>query len=213
MKKNRLIIIALLSVFTALMLAGCQTQASGEDSQSSEQQTAEASQAQPQSSASAVQEDNAVYGTVTAIDGNTVTLELGTLNENAQLNGQDGPGQGGGQNGKPSGSAPSDMPSDMPSGDMPSDMPSGEMPSDMPSDGERPSMLTSTGETITITIPDESIITVTGVEGQETGLAAIQEGSTLKIVYAQDGETIQSVVVLNGGDGFSGGGQNAPQPS
>lgn len=209
MKKYRLIISALLVLFTAVLLAGCGQGTAAADTQ----QTQGGSQAQATAPAS---EENTIYGNVTAIDGSSITLELGTLNQEAMPGGQDGAPPAGAQGSGQAGEAPSGMPSDLPSGGQPSGMPSGEQPPETPSDGARPSMLTLTGETKTITISDESIITVTGQDSQKTGLAAVREGSTLKVVFAQDGQTIQSVVVLNGGGGFPGGAdgkENAPSAS
>ncbi len=217
MKNNRWIVFTVLALISALSLAGCGQETASTDVQASMQQTTDASQAQTQDSATATAEENAIYGEVTAVDGSTITLQIGTLNQGRL--GEDGaPPSGAGQDND--GAQPSGMPSDMPSGEqpsgMPSDIPSGEqpsgMPSNMPSGGQRPSMLTLTDETKTITIPDESIVTVTGQDSQETGLAAIKVGSTLEVVYAQDGETIASVVVMNGG-GFSGGSGGGSTPA
>jgi hypothetical protein len=211
MKKYRLIIFALLAVLAVVTLTGCGQGAASADMQSSVQQTQGETQAQAQSGAAAEDKD-AIYGNVTAIDGNNITLELGTVNQGALPDGQDGaPPSGAGQGNGQDGGQPSGMPSDMPSGEQPSGM-----PSDMPSGGERPSMLSLTGETKTITVSDESVIATTGSDSQKTGLAAIQVGSTVKVVYAQDGETIQSITVMNGGEGFpgsAGGGRNTPGAS
>jgi hypothetical protein len=206
MKKNRLIILASLALVSALIFAGCGQGTAGTDAQSKGQQNQDEGRAQTQGSASAANEENAIYGNVTAIDGSTITLQLGALNQNEPAGGQDGTppsgaGQGGGQD--------AGQPSKMPSG-----LPSGAQASALPSNGQRPSMLTLTDETRIITIPDESIVTVAGRDNQDTGLGAIQVGSTLKVVYAQDGAAIQSVVVMNAG-GFTGkeSGGSAPSAS
>ncbi len=208
MRKKRLIVFLLVAVFASLLLAGCQAEETTESQETSQEQTqAESQDVQTEASAATTETENAIYGNVTAIDGTSITLELGTLNEDMQTRG----GQDGGEGQPPSGEGqdgeePAEMPSDMPSPeDQPSDMPSGEQPSDLPSDGETPSMLTLTGETITITVDDESIIASFSDEDGETGLSAIEVGSTLKVVYADDGETVESITVMGGGmNGFSG---------
>ena len=198
MRKKRLIVFLLVAVFASLLLAGCQAEEATESQDTSQEETqAESQDVQTEASAATTETENAIYGNVAAIDGTSFTLELGTLNEDMQARGgQDGQGQppsGEGQDGEE------------PAG-MLSDMPSGEQPSDLPSDGETPSMLTLTGKSITITVDDESIIASFSDEDGDTGLSAIEVGSTLKVVYADDGETVESITVMGGGmNGFSGG--------
>ena len=194
MKKIRFILMIVLAA--AFVFTACSAQTSDENSA-----------AQSAASGDASNDANAIYGNVTAIDGSTITLALGTLNQDAV---PDGDGQPGAQ---PSGDGQND--------DGPPPMPSGQ-PSGIPSGGEQPSMLTLTGETIAITVTDENVINTpefnanqpdsqesrqsSQPSAQKTGLAAIQAGSVLKIVYASDNETIQSITVMNGfGGGFPGG--------
>lgn len=160
-----------------------------------------------------------IYGQVTAIDGQNITIEVGTLNEN-----------GGGPKGStPNGEAPS---GEVPSGEAPSgekstddskDESSGEVPekpegednnstSEDVDKKEKPSgdfsMLTLTGEEKTITITDESIISSRTTEGTESGLASIEVGSTLMLTYVEDtdgSETLSTVDVMGG---LSGGPSN-----
>ena len=195
MKKSRITISIVL--IAAFLLTACSAQTSDENSA-----------AQSAASGDASNDANAIYGNVTAIDGSTITLALGTLNQDAV---PDGDGQPGVQ---PSGDRQN-------GGGQLADMPSGQ-PAGMPSGGGQPSMLTLTGETIAITVTDENVITTpefnanqpdsqvsrqtSQPSAQKTGLAAIQTGSMLKIVYASDNETIQSITVINGlGGGFPGG--------
>ena len=207
MRKKRLIVFILVSVFASLMLAGCQAQ-TVEESQSASPEQTEAESPDVQTEAddadgeAGIENENTVYGTVETIDGNVLTLELGTLNEEAQLRSQNGQGQGEPPSGDtPDGAMPSDMPAEE---NRPSDMPSGEQPSDRPSSGDAPSLLTLTGETITVTVDDEtSIVSFSGEEDTD-GLASIEVGSMLKIIYADDGDQIESITIMGGMGGFSG---------
>jgi predicted small secreted protein len=200
MRKRRLKLLIVFVVAAAFLLSACTSQSADNALRQSADETA-----QPAADANGQSDDaNTIYGSVTAINGSSITLELGTFNQDAFPN-------GGGQRG---GQAPSDMPS--------------VQPSDMPS-GQRPSMLTLTGETTTITVTDESVITTPqfgrnetgGQNGRQevqpsdmqTGLAAIQEGSVLKVVYASDSKTIQSITVMNGFSGGPGGESAIPAPA
>jgi len=154
--------------------------------------------------AAATEEDaNTVYGTVTAVDGQTVTLALGTPDQDFAQGGRPvGTGSGprgtfpaGGQG--PEGTFFSDgQPTDgtPPANASPG---TGQRP-----EGTRPAggfggmSLTPTGEESTITVADESVITVRG--GDASGLDAIQVGSILIIVYDADGKTITSIQVMGG---------------
>jgi hypothetical protein len=195
MRKKRLIVFILTAAFASLLLAGCQAE---EAAESRDVQTETRGDA-------AAETEDAVYGNVGAIDGNVITLELGTLNDDLQMRGQNGQGEPpSGEN--RDGEKPADMPSDMPAPEnQPSDMPSGEQPADRPSDRESPSILTLTGESIAITVNDETIIASLGGEDGTDGLASIEVGATLKIIYADDGESVESITVMGGMGGFSGG--------
>lgn len=230
MKKGRVTLLIVFIFIAAFLAAACSAQPANENSQpessdesSPAQSASESSPAQSAGSGETSNDENTIYGNVTAIEGSSITLALGTLNQDSVPGGNEQRGaqpSGDGQNG--GGQAPSGMPSGQPS-----DMPSGQ-PSGMPSGGEQPSMLTLTGETITIAISDESLITTPGFNAntsrqdsqqsseptdQKTGLAAIQTGSVLQVVYASDNETIQSITVMNGFRGGQNGGNTNPSPS
>ncbi len=212
MRKRRLKLLIVFVVAAAFFLSACTSQSADNALRQSADETAQPAAdetAQPAADANGQSDDaNTIYGSVTAINGSSITLELGTFNQDAFPNG------GGQRGGQGDGQAPSDMPS--------------VQPSDMPS-GQRPSMLTLTGETTTITVTDESVITTPqfgrnetgGQNGRQevqpsdmqTGLAAIQEGSVLKVVYASDNKTIQSITVMNGFSGGPGGESAIPAPA
>lgn len=159
-------------------------------------------------SAAVTEEDaNTVYGTVTAVDGQTVTLALGTPDQDFA---QDGRPVGTGKS--PRGTLPAG--GQGPEGTFSPDgqFPNGTPPSNAsPGTGQRPEgtppaggqnggfggmSLTPTGKERTITVADESVITTRG--GDASGLDAIQVGSILMIVYDADGKTITSIQVMGG---------------
>ena len=202
MKKSRITISIVL--IAAFLLTACSAQST--DQNSTAQSVVESTEPS---------DTNIIYGNVTAIDGSTITLALGTLNQDTAPSGDGQTEAQPSENRQNDGGQPP-----MPSG-QPADMPSGQ-PADMPSGDGQPSMLTLTGETIAITVTNENVITTpefnanqpdsqvgqqtSQPSAQKTGLAAIQAGSVLKIVYASDNETIQSITVINGfGGGFPGG--------
>lgn len=209
--KNKRILIIVSILIAAVLLASC-GQAPTEDANTSAQsanpsQTPTDHASTPESanpSGSGAADQNAVYGNVTAISGDTITIAVGTLNQQA----------------RPSGSAPAQQGTDGQNNGTP---PSGN-PSGMPSGGERPSMLTLTGETKNITVSDPSVISKqsfgSGPNSQQSGSSAqpsiatqqasltdIQVGSTLKITYASDNTTIQSIEIMGG---FNRGNQGGP---
>ncbi|MFZ5973912.1 MAG: proline-rich domain-containing protein [Bacillota bacterium] len=150
---------------------------------------------------SASTEANTIYGTVTAIDGSKITLAVGTLNTSMPQGTPPAGGQG------PQGTPPAGQ---APQGTPPAD---GQAPQGSPSadggQGRKGGMLTLTGEEKTITVTDESVITVQDTSSSKTGLAAISAGSTLKIVYdSANSDKITSIVVMGGGmpqgDGTNG---------
>lgn len=153
---------------------------------------------------------NTVYGEVTAVDGENVTIAVGTLNESPK---------------RPDGGATMDSQSqERPDGEIPAEgqsqeRPDGEVPTDGKgpgtTDGEAPqmqnggfSMLTLTGEEQTISITDESIIKSEKAEDTETGLAAITVGATIILTYEEDADgnqTLSAVEIMGNMPG--GGGQ------
>ena len=162
---------------------------------------------------------DSIYGKVTAIDGSTVTVQLGEMSE---------------QGGAPSGQAPSDgqQPPEMPSGEAPSSQtPSGgqqppEKPdgdasgSDVASDGQQPPEMPSSeapnGQAPSSQAPGggftageetanydltEAVITK---DGSEAAISDIQEGDILRITLDKSGNaTAVTIVTMNGGFGGS----------
>ena len=162
---------------------------------------------------------DSIYGKVTAIDGSTVTVQLGEMSE---------------QGGAPSGQAPSDgqQPPEMPSGEAPSSQtPSGgqqppEKPdgdasgSDVASDGQQPPEMPSSeapngqapssqapgggftaGEETASYDLTEAVITK---DGSEAAISDIQEGDILRITLDKSGNaTAVTIVTMNGGFGGS----------
>ncbi|WP_444658063.1 hypothetical protein ACRQV7_10330 [Caproiciproducens sp. R2] len=135
-------------------------------------------------SASQQSKDNqtTVYGKVTAVDGSKITLALGTLN----------PGEGGGRQGSGKGGASgSEQKGDLPSKD---DTASGGDNSEgknqkQPGSGGAGGfeMLTLTGETKTITISDESILTRQSVRGnRQTPGGKKEQGTDSTASSAED---------------------------
>ena len=163
---------------------------------------------------------DSIYGKVTAIDGSTVTVQLGEMSE---------------QGGAPSGQAPSDgqQPPEMPSGEAPSSQtPSGgqqppekpdgdasgsdtsgnggqqppEMPSSEAPNGQAPSSqapgggFTAGEETASYDLT-EAVITK---DGSEAAISDIQEGDILRITLDKSGNaTAVTIVTMNGGFGGS----------
>lgn len=156
------------------------------------------------------QTSSALYGIVTEINENELTLSLG---EYAQGKNSGNPGAMDG------GTAPSGMPE----GDAPSGIPQGESPDGAKDDGTAPSGMpqgdpqnggqpggqapggmggafTESGETLVITIDDESIIKVmNGREETQGSLEDISIDSILAIEYAEDG-SLSAVTVQNMGN-------------
>ena len=163
---------------------------------------------------------DSIYGKVTAIDGSTVTVQLGEMSE---------------QGGVPSGQAPSDgqQPPEMPSGEAPSSQtPSGgqqppekpdgdasgsdtsgnggqqppEMPSSEAPNGQAPSSqapgggFTAGEETANYDLT-EAVITK---DGSEAAISDIQEGDILRITLDKSGNaTAVTIVTMDGGFGGS----------
>lgn len=229
MKKwNNLRIGALLLAVACLIgTSACSSaQAGTSSSASSEESSTQAAEAV---SHTGTDDQNTIYGKVTAVDGDKITLAVGTLNGKGRMGG----GQSMGGNGTESGSAsggsgnrqgPGGGQPGGGNGSKPEGSASGAGNASMPDrQGGSDDLLTLTGETKTITISDESILSKQQMGGrrgpqgassgdvqesssvsQETESAAtaslseIQEGTILKVTYQSDGETLSSVVILGG---------------
>lgn len=162
------------------------------------------------------EEANVIYGEIKEINGNTITLALGTSNM---------PSGGPGGRGNASGGAIGDrQPNDMPledgntSGGAIREKPNGTPPANDKvsggaiNDGGNPpsdkqgrgnfSMLTLTGEETTITVEDESLLTRGGMGGNDNQTVALSDlavGNVLKITYTSEAkDTIQSIEVMGG---------------
>lgn len=212
MKKNTKTLLVVFILAASLLVTACgQTQPAGAD-------TSVAPGASAGSGGqTAANGENAIYGEVTAVNGNEITIAVGTLNQQAWPSGQ-----------RPQGSG------DRQSQPNPTGQPDANA-SARPS-GSRPSMLELTGETKTIPVADESVITRpsfnrpngqngngqqnNGQEEQQpqasaekAGLADIQVGTTLRIEYASDKTTIQSITILTGfGRGNASASRNGAGP-
>lgn len=158
-------------------------------------------------------DSSVVFGKVTAIDGSSITLALGEMPQGKDMgDGQapDGEAPSGDQSSdteKPSGEAPS---GEVPSGEAPTtdanqsdstategEKPSGEAPT---GDGQTPdmsSLFEESGETLTITVDDESIIQLmSGSETTTGSLSDIAVDTILSIQY-DDSNNITSITIQN----------------
>jgi len=224
----------------AVSAAGCGTSSAASG-------TASADSASTESSSS--EDSNVKYGQVTAVDGSTVTLNMGTMSSGGMgapsgdnsgtTSGNTPPSMPSGDNsGTTSGNTPPSMPSGdnsgTTSGNTPPSMPSGgnsgttsgNTPPSMPSgdnsgttsgdtsgsaggqnapgggQGGMGSSFIADGTTATITISDESIISVENAGTTSTGsLSDISVDSILKLEYDTDGTTLKSVTVMQTGMG------------
>lgn len=166
---------------------------------------------------SSAQASNTVYGKVTKIDGNKITLALGDMAQGNMGAAPSGMPQGGGQDGKNGGQAPSGAPDKngksnggqdgKSGGQAPSGAPgkgSGQAPSGMPQGGQPGNMgggFTENGETKEITIDDESLIKVQSGNTQTQGsLDDITVDSILTVEYS-DSNTISAILVHSNGQG------------
>jgi len=146
-----------------------------------------------QSAAAADASENTVFGQVTAVNGNEITVALGNQ-QRPQMNhgGNNGDGESSRQDAIPSGGdgMPSGRPSDLPSG-QPPEMPSGEMPSgELPQGG-----LQTTGEEKTVTVSESTVITIRSFkESSEGSLSDIAVGNIVSITM--DGDTVKEIAVM-----------------
>lgn len=177
--------------------------------------------------------NSSVYGKVTSIEDNVITLSLGEMETPSNGEGGNPPEM----NNAESGTAPAD--GEKPSGNPPSrpndesgtaqpdengnppEMPEGESNTAGKNDsagGRMPGGMggfTENGETLEITIDDESIIKVgSGDQASNGSLEDIQENSILYVEYNDDG-SIKSITVQSFGRGnFNGGNKmNKPETS
>ena len=156
-------------------------------------------------------QENAVYGKITAIDGNAVTVALGTVDESAQQPQGTPPAENQQPQGAPpaDGQAPETSPPVQPDGTDPAT-------SSPPADGQPPQQgggqpvhLELSGEEATYMISDESILKV-GSEQQSAALSDLQVGMILKITLS--GATPSSIEII-GGMGGAPDSSASPSPS
>ena len=165
---------------------------------------------------SEAEESESVTAQVTAVDGNTVTADLGAMASGEAPEKPDGESTDGEAPEKPDGEAPSGEAPAKPDGDSsdsqaPSDNGSGNggAPNGAPDgQGQAPSMFTASGEFITFTLTDDTQITVEQQDGKTTdGTAAdIKEGSVLELSLDADNNALMVVVKNAGGPGAGGNG-------
>lgn len=112
------------------------------------------------------QKEGGYFGSITAIDGNTITVSV--------MNGRIG-------GGRPEG--------EMPSGEKPDgEMPAGEMPTGEKPDVEMPEGMAS--ETMTIEVTENTVITV---NGETADISSLEVGSD--IMFTLNGETALTITV------------------
>lgn len=167
-------------------------------SNTTENQTVEATEQSEEN------QSDSVIVQVTAVEGDQITADVGTLTTaSADASG----------NGAPGGEAPS---GEAPGGDdsgngAPGDAPSGEAPSGDAPGGQMPggSSFEASGESITFTLTDDTAITLEYLQGSDEGNADdIAVGSVLEVVLDEDNQAVSVTVRnLNAGGGFGGSGE------
>ena len=196
-------------------------------SNTTENQTVEATEQSEEN------QSDSVIVQVTAVEGDQITADVGTLTTaSADASGNGAPGgeassgdaPGGDDSGNgapgeaPSGDAPGgEAPSgDAPGGDdsgngAPGEAPSGEAPSGDAPGGQMPggSSFEASGESITFTLTDDTAITLEYLQGSDEGNADdIAVGSVLEVVLDEDNQAVSVTVRnLNAGGGFGGSGE------
>ena len=192
-------------------------------SNTTENQTVEATEQSEEN------QSDSVIVQVTAVEGDQITADVGTLttaSADASGNGAPGgeaPGGDDSGNGAPGGDAPSGdnsgngAPSgDAPGGDnsgngAPGEEPSGEAPGGEVPGGQMPggSSFEASGESITFTLTDDTAITLEYLQGSDEGTADdIAVGSVLEVVLDEDNQAVSVTVRnLNAGGGFGGSGE------
>lgn len=169
-----------------------------------------------------------VTAQVTAVDGNTVTADLGEMASGEAPEKPDGEAPSGEAPEKPDGEAPSGGAPEKPDGEStdgeapekpdgdssdsqaPSDNGNGNggVPNGAPDgQGQVPSMFTASGESITFTLTDDTQITVEqGSETTDGTVDDIKEGSILELTLDADNNALTVVVKNAGGPGAGGNG-------
>ena len=202
MKWKKLVTLGCVVVMTVSSVTAC-------GSYTTENQTVEATEQSEEN------QSDSVIVQVTAVEGDQITADVGTLTTaSADASGNGAPG---GE--APSGDAPggdnsgNGVPGDAPSGDnsgngAPGDAPSGDAPSGDAPSGQMPggSSFEISGESITFTLTDDTAITLEYLQGSGEGTADdIAVGSVLEVVLDEDNQAVSVTVRnLNAGGGFGG---------
>ena len=211
MKWKKLVTLGCVVVMTVSSVTAC-------GSNTTENQMVEATEQSEEN------QSDSVIVQVTAVEGDQITADVGTLTTaSADASGNGAPGGENSGNGAPGdapgGDAPggevpggdnsgNGVPGDAPSGDnsgngAPGDAPSGDAPS-----GQMPggSSFEISGESITFTLTDDTAITLEYLQGSGEGTADdIAVGSVLEVVLDEDNQAVSVTVRnLNAGGGFGG---------
>ena len=219
MKWKKLVTLGCVVVMTVSSVTAC-------GSNTTENQTVEATEQSEEN------QSDSVIVQVTAVEGDQITADVGTLTTaSADASGNGAPGGENSGNGAPGdapggdapgGEAPggdnsgNGVPGDAPSGDnsgngAPGDAPSGDAPSGDAPSGQMPggSSFEISGESITFTLTDDTAITLEYLQGSGEGTADdIAVGSVLEVVLDEDNQAVSVTVRnLNAGGGFGGSGE------
>lgn len=216
MKWKKLVTLGCVVVMTVSSVTAC-------GSNTTENQTVEATEQSEEN------QSDSVIVQVTAVEGDQITADVGTLTTaSVDAFGNGAPGGENSGNGAPGdapggdapgGEAPggdnsgNGVPGDAPSGDnsgngAPGDAPSGDAPSGDAPSGQMPggSSFEISGESITFTLTDDTAITLEYLQGSDEGTADdIAVGSVLEVVLDEDNQAVSVTVRnLNAGGGFGG---------
>ena len=215
MKWKKLVTLGCVVVMTVSSVTAC-------GSNTTENQTVEATEQSEEN------QSDSVIVQVTAVEGDQITADVGTLTTaSADASGNGAPGgeapSGEAPGGDDSGNgAPGEAPSgeapggEAPGGDdsgngAPGEAPSGEAPSGDAPGGQMPggSSFEASGESITFTLTDDTAITLEYLQGSDEGTADdIAVGSVLEVVLDEDNQAVSVTVRnLNAGGGFGGSGE------
>ena len=174
-------------------------------SNTTENQTVEATEQSEEN------QSDSVIVQVTAVEGDQITADVGTLttaSADASGNGApggDAPSGDNSGNGAPSGDAPG---GDNSGNGAPGEEPSGEAPGGEVPGGQMPggSSFEASGESITFTLTDDTAITLEYLQGSGEGTTDdIAVGSVLEVVLDEDNQAVSVTVRnLNAGGGFGG---------
>ena len=186
MKWKKLVTLGCVVVMTVSSVTAC-------GSNTTENQTVEATEQSEEN------QSDSVIVQVTAVEGDQITADVGTLTTaSADASG----------NGAPGGEAPS---GEAPGGDNSGNGAPGEAPSGDAPGGQMPggSSFEASGESITFTLTDDTAITLEYLQGSGEGNADdIAVGSVLEVVLDEDNQAVSVTVRnLNAGGGFGGSGE------